>query len=96
MKRPSVYADFNNSDTQGRVRLNCVGTIEDLSRLRVTLAEGQLLTLADEALEVDGEVLYSPEEGLWVAVIDWEGFRPLKPKPALPVKRARAAATRPL
>ncbi|MDS3859664.1 hypothetical protein RIF25_02470 [Thermosynechococcaceae cyanobacterium BACA0444] len=30
MKAPRVFADFHNADTQGRLRLNCMGTAEDL------------------------------------------------------------------
>jgi hypothetical protein len=30
MNKPKVYADFQNADSQGRLRLNCLGTVEDL------------------------------------------------------------------
>ena len=69
-----VYADFNNADPLGRLRLSCVGTIEDLARLGVRLREGLRLTLHDEELSAEGEVHFSPEEG-WVAVIDWDAIR---------------------
>ena len=75
MKYPKIFADFHNADEQGRLRLNCVGTIEDLSRQNIKLEEGQLLALYDEELEVDGMVQYSQEESLWVAVIDWKQIR---------------------
>jgi hypothetical protein len=45
MSHPRVFADFRNADTEGRLRLNCIGTIEDLARHRVELQDGQLLTL---------------------------------------------------
>ncbi|WP_277883249.1 hypothetical protein [Nostoc sp. FACHB-190] len=32
MDKPRVFADFHNADSQGRLRLNCTGTIEDLAR----------------------------------------------------------------
>jgi hypothetical protein len=70
-----IFADFHNADEQGRLRLNCVGTIEDLSRQNIKLEDGQLLALYDEELEVDGVVQYSEEESLWVAVIDWKQIR---------------------
>ncbi len=54
------------------MRLNCIGTIQDLARQRLELQNGQLLTLYSEDLEVDGVVQYSQEENLWVAAIDWE------------------------
>jgi hypothetical protein len=71
MNYPRIFADFHNADEQGRLRLNCVGTIEDLSRQNIKLQDGQLLALHDEELEVDGVVRYSEEESLWVAAIDW-------------------------
>lgn len=75
MKYPRIFADFHNADEQGRLRLNCVGTIEDLSRQNIKLEDGQLLALYDEELEVDGMVQYSQKESLWVAVIDWKQIR---------------------
>ncbi|MEG3971740.1 MULTISPECIES: hypothetical protein [unclassified Microcoleus] len=75
MKYPRIFVDFHNADEQGRLRLNCVGTIEDLSRQNIKLEDGQLLALYDEELEVDGVVQYSEEESLWVAVIDWKQIR---------------------
>ncbi|MEG4858788.1 hypothetical protein QUB75_13910 [Microcoleus sp. K1-B6] len=78
MKYPRIFADFHNADEQGRLRLNCVGTIEDLSRQNIKLEDGQLLALYDEELEVDGVVQYSEEESLWVAVIDWKQIRQIE------------------
>lgn len=72
MSNPRVFIDFHNADVQGRLRLNCIGTIEDLSRQRIELHNGQLLTLYSEDLEVDGIVQYSEEENLWVAAINWD------------------------
>lgn len=75
MNRPRVFADFNNADAQGRLRLNCIGTLEDLARQQVTLQDHQLLTLYSEDLEADAEVKYSSEEHVWVALIDWTAIR---------------------
>ena len=75
MNYPRIFADFHNADEQGRLRLNCVGTIEDLSRQNIKLEDGQLLALYDEELEVDGVVQYSKEESLWVAAIDWKQIK---------------------
>ena len=75
MNYPRIFADFHNADEQGRLRLNCVGTIEDLSRQNIKLQDGQLLAFYDEELEVDGVVQYSEEESLWVAAIDWKQIR---------------------
>ena len=71
MSNPKAFADFHNADTQGRLRLNCIGTIEDLARQHIILRDGVCLTLYSEELEVEGVVEYSTDEHLWVAVIDW-------------------------
>ncbi len=74
-----IFADFHNADTQGRLRLNCIGTIEDLTRQQISLQNGQLLTLYSEELEVDGVVQYSAAENVWVAAIDWDAIREQPP-----------------
>lgn len=70
MNSPRVFADFHNADVQGHLRLNCIGTIEDLARQHIELQDGQSLTLYSEDLEVDGTVQYSEAENLWVAAIE--------------------------
>jgi hypothetical protein len=46
MSHPRIFADFHNAYEQGRLRLNCVGTIEDLSCQNIKLQNGKLLTLS--------------------------------------------------
>ncbi|MBN4003781.1 hypothetical protein [Nostoc sp. LPT] len=75
MITPRVFADFHNADAKGRLRLNCIGTIEDLANQSIELRDGQLLTVYSEDLEVDGVVQFSEEEKLWVAAIDWHRIR---------------------
>jgi hypothetical protein len=84
MGKPKVYADFHNVDSQGRLRLNCIGTIEDLSHQQVELREGLVLALYSDDLDdqgqpdellVDGVVSFSAEEHCWVATIDWAAIR---------------------
>lgn len=72
-----VFVDFHNADVQGRLRLNCIGTVEDLARQNIELQDGQLLTLYSEDLEVEGVVQYSIEEKLWVAAINWNAIKQL-------------------
>lgn len=72
MDKPRVFTDFHNANPQGRLRLNCTITIEDLAHQKILLQDGQQLTLYSEDLKVDGVVQYSTEENLWVAVIDWD------------------------
>ncbi|MBD0266415.1 MAG: hypothetical protein ICV85_22470 [Tolypothrix sp. T3-bin4] len=75
MITPRVFADFHNADAEGRLRLNCIGTIEDLANQSIELRDGQLLTIYSEDLEVDGVVQFSEQEKLWVAAIDWDRIK---------------------
>lgn len=75
MEKLKVFVDFHNADVQGRLRLNCTGTIEDLAHQKIWLQNGQEITLYSEDLEVDGIVQYSTAENLWVAVIDWDNIK---------------------
>lgn len=75
MSQVRVFADFHNADRQSRLRLNCVGSIEDLARQNIELHEGRSLTLYSEDLEVEGVVEYSQEENLWVVAIDWNNIK---------------------
>ena len=83
MAVPTIFADFMNADPQGRLRLTCVGTTEDLARHGVRLVDGLRITITDQELEADGEVVYSTEEHIWVAEIDWNAIR----RPAAPAVR---------
>jgi len=78
VENPRVFVDFHNADAQGRLRLNCIGTIEDLAAQRIELQDGQHLVLYSEDLEVDGVVEYSQSEHLWVVVIDWDEIREIE------------------
>jgi hypothetical protein len=78
--RPTLCADFNNADAAGRLRLNCVGTVEDLSRLGTDLRDGLAVTLRDEELEAEGIVQYSNADQSWVARIDWGTVHPRRAK----------------
>jgi len=72
----TLYADFNNADPEGRVRLNVAGTLRDLARQGVQLRQGMAVTVHDEELAADGEAEFSPAEGVWAARIDWPRVRP--------------------
>jgi hypothetical protein len=71
-EKPRVSVDFQNCDVLGRVRLNTVGTLQDLNNLGVVLQEGLEVHLYCMELEGDGTVTYSKEETLWVARVDWD------------------------
>ncbi len=81
MNAPRVYADFHSADTSGRLRLGCVGTLQDLSRQQVVLEKGLRLTLYSENLEVEGRVQFSAAENTWVAVIDWDAIHEIESAP---------------
>jgi len=66
-----IFADFNNADKEGRVRLNCQGSISDIERLGVELFEGkEILLTNEEEFNTKGMVQFSTEENIWVAKID--------------------------
>lgn len=67
-----IFADFNNADKEGSVRLNCHGSIRDIERFGVELFEGKEILLIDEdGLEASGILHFSTEENIWVAKISW-------------------------
>ena len=78
----TLYADFNNADPEGRVRLNVAGTLRDLARQGVQLREGLPVVVHDEELAADGEAVFSAGEGVWAARIDWSLVRPWLAGPA--------------
>jgi hypothetical protein len=79
-----VFADFQNTDAHGRVRLNCNGTLRDLAAQQIDLHDGVPLTLYDNdedatghavELQAAGVATYSADENCWVAVVDWQALR---------------------
>lgn len=67
----TIYADFNNLDTNGRVRLNLKGTQDSLAGQAVQLADGMKVLLDDnEELRANGIVTFSEEEHIWVAAFE--------------------------
>ena len=73
----SIYADFQNVDPEGRIRLNSIGTVEDLARHNLTLSHGQAVHLytddgdSERGLTISGTVEFSESESIWVAAVDW-------------------------
>jgi hypothetical protein len=76
---PRIEVDFQNADTAGRLRLNTEGSRRDLARLGIELTEGLGLILSDGELEAHGIVVWSADEGSWVAQIDWQAVREVDP-----------------
>ncbi len=73
---PKRFADFNNADSKGRLRLTTNGTLADLTRLNLELKEGmRVLIDDDETLTTIGYIRYSDEEKIWVAEINWDNIQ---------------------
>jgi hypothetical protein len=70
-KTPAVHVDFQNADSDGRVRLNTAGALDDLERQRIALRPDLQLHLIDAELSTPGQVAWNEDELLWVAEVDW-------------------------
>lgn len=71
-----LFADFNNADFKGRIRLNTLGTISSLKYHGIELKDGLNVLLDDEdSLRVSGTVQFSKEENIWVAEISWDDIK---------------------
>ncbi len=68
---PSVYVDFQNADSAGRIRLNTTGSLRDLSALSGGPSEGLVVRLESEELRATGVMRFSSDEQIWVAELDW-------------------------
>lgn len=65
-----IYADFQNTDPRGRIRLNTAGSQLDLEGEQVELADGMELVVYSEDLEAHG-VARVLDEGGWGVEINW-------------------------
>ena len=70
-----IYGDFQNADPDGNIRLNTIGTEQDLKSLNIELTSGLETVITDGELEADGVVKYSDIEKIWVAEINWKDIR---------------------
>jgi hypothetical protein len=71
---PIIYGDFHNADRHGRLRLNTQGSLADISAQNIALSNGIKLIVQNGELSAEGEVMFSEEERIWVAKIDWRRF----------------------
>lgn len=60
-----IYAYLNDCDPDGFVRLNSVGTTEDLEKQRIVLTEGLRLHVSDGDLSAEIVVHRPGREGIW-------------------------------
>jgi hypothetical protein len=70
MDKPKIYADFNNLDKEGRLRLITSGSLEDICNQKTELFPGMNIIVYDDEFSIDGEVAFSADEEIWVAKID--------------------------
>ena len=71
-----IFVDFNNADSNGRIRLNTNGTLSDREKYKIELLEGrEILIFDDDEFEAIGVLKFSPEENIWVAELDWENLK---------------------
>ena len=75
-KIPKIFADFNNADPLGRIRLNNKGSIDDIINKRIDLKDGMAVLLDDDdTLTTIGLIKYSQEEGIWVGEINCKALK---------------------
>jgi hypothetical protein len=75
---PTVRVDFQNADEAGRVRLNTAAAIADIQSQQLELESGRELLLVDAELSAKGRAVFSDDERIWVAKVDWDEVIPLK------------------
>jgi hypothetical protein len=68
---PSISVDFMNKDEQGRIRLNTVGTIDDLAKTGLVLTEGLRVLLVEDGDDypVCAHAIVINRNGEWLAVV---------------------------
>ncbi|MFZ2959788.1 MAG: hypothetical protein WA705_23145 [Candidatus Ozemobacteraceae bacterium] len=60
-----IWGDFNSRDEEDRIRLNTVGSLEDLDKYPKQIRGGLRIIVFDDDFEVDGILEFS--EGIWKA-----------------------------
>jgi len=76
MPTPRINADFNNADRHGRLRLAIRGSEEDIMAQKLELLNGmKIIVHDDDELSADAEAIFSEEEKIWVAKIDWSKIK---------------------
>ena len=74
-----IYADFNNATEDEKVRLNTVGSLADIRKVRASLVEGMKVLLYDEELEVQARLTHAPDGENWLGIPDWSTREEVKP-----------------
>jgi hypothetical protein len=75
-KLNKIFADFNNTDIRGRIRLTADGTLSDLKNQHIKLEPDlEILLDDDDGLIVKGVVQFSEDEKIWIAEINWDKLK---------------------
>ena len=73
VQKDYIFADFNNTDTLGRLRLSVKGAVDCIREQNLRLYDGMPVTVSDEdEFTVNGIARWNDEEKIWVVEIDWE------------------------
>lgn len=72
MSIKKIYADFNNRDSEGYLRLNCVGTESDLLHQSIDLHDGMRLIAYDGDISAEIVVRSPGGERVWRGEILFE------------------------
>jgi hypothetical protein len=79
-----IYADLMKVDHQGRLRLICRGTLQDLEKYSLKLSHGMKLVFYNDDVNDDGQkddlivegvVEFDPETKEFVGRIDWDKIK---------------------
>ena len=70
-----IYADFNNCEENGKVRLNTNGSLGDLFRVKKQIHAGMPVWLYDEEFEVESKLEYDKKWKIWMGDPHWSTIR---------------------
>ena len=66
-----IYADFNNCEEDGKVRLNTNGSLNDLCKAKTRIRTGMWVWLYDEDFEVESKLEYHQKWQIWLGEPNW-------------------------
>lgn len=70
-----IYADFNNCEENGNVRLNTNGSLNDLFRMKSKIHTGMFAWLYDEEFKVEAKLEYDGKWKIWLGEPNWSTIR---------------------
>jgi hypothetical protein len=70
-----IYADINNCEENGKVRLNTHGSLSNLFKREKKIHTGMLVWLHDEEFEVESKLEYDQKWKIWLGEPNWSTIR---------------------